>query len=96
MLKHKALCFVVGLLLFVGGLNWGLIGLGGFLGNDLNVVHMLLGNLPWLEWVIYLLVGLSALIFGYSLVTHGGKCKCCVDEGGASISNAPSHGTPGV
>ena len=49
------------LLLLIGGLNWGLIGLGGFLGSDLNVVNMLLGSWPTVEWIVYLLVGLSAL-----------------------------------
>ena len=49
------------LLLIVGGLNWGLVGLGGFLGKELNVVHLLLGSWPQVEWVVYLLVGVSAV-----------------------------------
>ncbi len=66
----------MGLLLFVGGLNWGLVGLGGFLGNDLNVVHMLLGTWAWLENGVYLLVGLAALMHGYFFATHGKECGC--------------------
>lgn len=48
-------------LLIVGGLNWGLVGLGGFLGQNLNVVNMLLGSWPQVEWVVYILVGLAAV-----------------------------------
>ena len=53
----------------VGGINWGLVGLGMLLGNDLNVVHMILGSMSTLEAVVYLLVGIAAVmkIFG---------CKC--------------------
>jgi uncharacterized membrane protein YuzA (DUF378 family) len=44
------------LLVVVGGLNWGLVGL-----MDLNLVEMLLGSVPVLEQVVYVLVGLSAV-----------------------------------
>lgn len=54
----KAAC----VLLVIGGLNWGLIGLGGFLGKDLNVVSMLLGSWPMVEWLVYVLVGVSAVL----------------------------------
>ena len=49
------------ILVIVGALNWGLVGLGGFIGSNLNVVHMLLGSWPQVEWVVYILVGLSGL-----------------------------------
>ena len=48
-------------LLMIGGLNWLLVGLGGFLGGNWNVVYMLLGSWPVVEWLVYVLVGLSAL-----------------------------------
>ena len=57
------------LLVFVGALNWGLVGLGGFFNGDWNVVHLLLGSWPWLEWVVYILVGLA----GVMSLFH---CKC--------------------
>lgn len=60
-------------LLVVGGLNWGLVGLGMLLGNDLNVVHMVLGSMSTLEAIIYLLVGVAAVM---KLI--GCKCKKCV------------------
>ncbi len=51
------------ILVIVGGLNWGLVGLGSLMssGSDWNVVHMLLGSWPMLEAIVYLLVGLSAI-----------------------------------
>lgn len=54
------------ILVVIGGLNWGLVGVGGFVSSDLNVVHLVLGSIPVLEWVVYLLVGLSALWVAYN------------------------------
>lgn len=50
-------------LVIIGGLNWGLVGLGEFVGSDLNVVKLILGSVAdgLLANVVYLLVGLSAL-----------------------------------
>lgn len=76
-MKCKPLCFITSLLLFIGGLNWGLVGLGGFLNKNLNVLNLLLGTWAWLENVIYLLVGVAALVYGYFLVTH---CKSCKED----------------
>lgn len=53
--------FIAWLLAVVGALNWGLVGLGGFLGGDWNVVRMILGAWPQVEWLVYVLVGLSGL-----------------------------------
>lgn len=64
------------ILLIIGGLNWGLIGLGGFLNMDLNVVHMILGMAPAVEWIVYILVGVAALI-----KIFGCRCKTCMPEG---------------
>lgn len=50
---------VAWLLVIVGALNWGLIGLGGFAGANWNVVGMLLGAWPQVEWLVYVLVGAS-------------------------------------
>jgi uncharacterized membrane protein YuzA (DUF378 family) len=53
------------LLLVVGALNWGLVGLGGFMGSNLNVVNMVLGSWPQVEWLVYVLVGLAGLWYLY-------------------------------
>lgn len=71
MVHHKGVCWVVMLLVIVGAVNWGLVGLGGLIGNPgLNVVHLLLGGLPAVvENLVYLLVGMSGL---FLLAVH---CK---------------------
>ncbi len=48
-------------LLVIGGINWGLIGIGGFVGSDWNIVHMVLSFSSALEWIVYILVGISAV-----------------------------------
>jgi len=65
----KTLHMVAYVLLWVGGLNWGLVGL-----LDLNLVTMVFGDWPMLVQLVYVLVGLSAV---YSLATHMGDCKVC-------------------
>ena len=55
------------ILLVVGALNWGLIGLGGFMGGSWNVVGMILGSWPQVEWIVYVLVGLAGV---YELVNR--------------------------
>ncbi len=65
----KALHMVAYLLLWVGGLNWGLVGL-----MNINVVSMLLGAGGTLEKIVYILVGLSAV---YVIATHKSDCKIC-------------------
>jgi hypothetical protein len=70
----KSLHMVTFILLVVGGVNWGLVGLGGFMGSNWNVVGMLLGSWPQVEMLVYLLVGLAAV---YELVVHKKLCRQC-------------------
>jgi len=68
------------ILVIIGGVNWGLVGLGMLLGKtDWNVVHLILGSVSIVEGIVYLLVGISAitLIFGCkcSKCTEGACCK---------------------
>ncbi|MCA9351905.1 DUF378 domain-containing protein [Patescibacteria group bacterium] len=47
----------------IGALNWGLVGIGGLFGlGNWNVVNLLLGSVSWLENLVYLLVGISAVV----------------------------------
>jgi uncharacterized protein len=62
------------ILLLVGGINWGLIGLGGLMGSNWNVVGMIFGSWPMLEGIVYVLVGAAA---AYELVKHKWYCKEC-------------------
>jgi len=57
------------MLVWVGALNWGLLGLFGF-----NLVNAVLGSLPMLEKLVYILVGVSAV---YEIVMHKELCKQC-------------------
>lgn len=59
------------LLVWVGALNWGLIGAFNF-----NLVNAIVGSWPTVERVVYILVGLSAL-----LMLAKGKCKMCMVAG---------------
>ena len=70
----KALHMVAFILVVVGGLNWGLVGLSGFIGGNWNIVNLILGSWPAVEWLVYVLVGLSAI---YLLVTHKKDCRMC-------------------
>lgn len=68
----KWLHIIAYLLLFIGGLNWGLVGLFNF-----NVVMVILGT-GMMANLVYILVGLSAL---YVMATHKGDCKVCSMKG---------------
>ena len=61
-------------LAIIGALNWGLVGVGLFLGGNWNVVNLVLGSWPTVEWLVYVLVGLSAL---YLVSSHKKDCKYC-------------------
>ena len=60
MADKNALDWITFILVVVGGINWGLIGAFSF-----NVVNMIFGSIMWLEKLVYILVGLSALYMLY-------------------------------
>lgn len=71
----KALHGVAFWLAVIGGVNWGLVGIGSFLGGNWDLVYLLIGSwMPALANVVYILVGASAV---YLVVTHKRDCKCC-------------------
>ena len=70
-MDNKMVHQVAYLLLWVGGLNWGLVGLFHY-----NLVSALFGGWPMLESLVYVLVGASAL---YTLATHKNYCMVCSD-----------------
>jgi len=69
------------ILVVVGGLNWGLVALGTWMGGNWNVVNLLLGSWPVAENVVYLLVGLAAVMLMFS---HKKDCREC-GVGGAPM-----------
>ena len=78
----KGLHGIAFVLVVIGGLNWGLIGLGSFMGSDWNVVSLLVGSWSMqVENLVYVLVGLSAVVLVF---THKQDCKAC----GTSVPSA--------
>lgn len=74
----KSMHYVMHLLVIVGGLNWGLVGLGNWMGNapdSWNVVRMLLVQWPMVENLVYVLVGLSALMMIFSMKKDCRECN---------------------
>lgn len=64
-MHKKSLCglaMVAHWLLVIGGINWGLVGLGALFGANWNVVALVVGWLPYVEHIVYILVGVSAII----------------------------------
>lgn len=71
----KALHTVAVVLVVIGGLNWGLVGLGHFMGSEWDLVQMLVGT--WSAQaadIVYILVGVSAIVMG---VGHKNDCREC-------------------
>jgi hypothetical protein len=60
-------------LVIVGGLNWGLVGIGMMINKSWNLVNMIFGSMPTLEAIIYILVGASAVMLILCC-----KCKKCI------------------
>lgn len=70
----KALHAIAFILVIVGGLNWLLVGF------NWNLVEALLGSWPMIVKIVYILVGLSAILL---VATHKKDCKCC-DKGASA------------
>jgi uncharacterized membrane protein YuzA (DUF378 family) len=62
-------------LLVIGGLNWGLVGLAMLMGSgsNWNVVNLLLDGWPTVEALVYVLVGVAAV-----MKIFGCRCKTCM------------------
>ena len=69
MMKNECMGHKVAyILVIVGALNWGLIGFFQF-----NLVNKLFNSVSWLERLVYVLVGVAAVMMLF-------KCKCCGGE----------------
>lgn len=69
MMKGKmcVIHWIAWVLVIIGALNWGLVGIFQF-----NLVSWIFHTLPLIERIIYILVGLSALV----MLFHK-SCKAC-------------------
>lgn len=72
----KGLHAVTFILLVIGGLNWLLTAF------DWNIVERVFGAESSLSTVVYVLVGLSAIV---QVITHKSYCKYCNKGMGASM-----------
>lgn len=53
------------ILVLIGALNCGLVGIGYFIKANLNVLNIILGNWPnieYIEYIVYILIGVSAIV----------------------------------
>ena len=73
---------IMKVLVIVGGLNWGLVGVGMLMETPLNLVNLLLGSWPVVEAVVYILVGIAALgsICGCKCSKCTSSCSTCKVE----------------
>lgn len=75
--KKKGCCtakLIAKILVIIGGVNWGLIGIGmlfGF-GSDWNLVHFIFSFSSVVEAIVYILVGIAAVMMIFSC-----KCRKC-------------------
>ena len=61
--KYKNMRSASRILLIIGGINWGLVGLSSLVnGGNWNVVNMILGSIPVLEAIVYVLVGIAGVM----------------------------------
>ncbi len=84
--------WIAKILLIVGGLNWGLVGVSMLMGSmpQWNLVTMLLGSWPMVEAIVYLLVGVSAVVSIF-----GCRCKTCTGGTcGVDHTSAPTMTQP--
>jgi len=65
----KRLHCVAFVLLVIGGLNWLLVGLFNW-----DLIAAIFGEMSWLSRLIYIIVGLSAIL---AIFGHKAKCKAC-------------------
>ena len=91
-MKHKALCLVVSILIFIGALNWGLVGIGGFLNMDLNVVDMLFGSFQLGANILFVLIGLAGIAFLVNFFRCPDCCSC--QTCGTKKEEAPAAEAP--
>ncbi len=59
-MEKNVLDWVALVLVIVGSVNWGLVGL-----FDFNLVELVLGTVPFLVTLVYILVGLAGLYLIY-------------------------------
>ena len=71
--KCCPVCKIVGLLVVLGAINWGLFGVFG-----INLVASLLGDMTMGAKIVYGLIGVAGVM---KLISCFFKCPCCKVDG---------------
>ena len=74
-MMKKCMCTpakIAWILVIIGGLTWGLVGVGALVHQNWDIVNLIFGGSPTLEAIVYILVGVSTVA-----VMVGCKCKKC-------------------
>lgn len=83
------------LLLVIGGLNWGLVGVGMLMGGtNLNIVNLVLGSYSMIEAIVYLLVGIATVmkLIGCKCAKCMAHCNTCAADSGKMGGNSMGGG----
>ena len=62
------------MLVIIGGINSGLIALSSYMSSNWDVINLALGSWPAVEMLVYLLIGISAVMLMFS---HKRDCREC-------------------
>lgn len=80
------------ILVIIGGLNWGLVGIGKILNSlsSWNLVELIFASMPLIEALVYILVGIAAIVLIFPC--KGRKMKaCCENKNTAVQENIEKH-----
>ncbi|MCI5108698.1 MAG: DUF378 domain-containing protein [Candidatus Pacebacteria bacterium] len=77
--KSGGLNKVAWILVIIGALNWGLVGIGSLASANWNIVYLLIGTWAGMTVlnIVYILVGLSALVLLFGKGKKGSSCGPC-------------------
>ena len=70
MMNHRVFGMLVAVLSAIGAINWGLVGLFNF-----DLVVFLLGSMPMLVKVVYILVGICGVLLLFTCQCIHKNCK---------------------
>ena len=62
-MDNKLIGLIANILVVIGAINWGLVGIA-----NIDLVAVLFSSIPLLQQAVYVLVGLSGLYVGYTMV----------------------------
>ena len=61
--EKSVIDWIASILVIIGAINWGLVGIMSFsaVSYDYDLINLIVGSVPWLAAIIYILVGLSGI-----------------------------------